>query len=305
MSALGQKQTLQSVKPMSALPPKADIGTQPRNARFVPSKLMSGAGGAIAALALGPTAWQATWKKQKQISAWGPAQNKHEPTGYTPNSDSNSERHHGNSGLRPSSCCSANPAGIGAQHASLRSLFGSNRDRKIAASIGSLKQYRTYAAHSSSTYMSNLPAYESKKLTISLSSVSCRRGSTTWYGHSASSFCSQALRLSGSMVNLLNDSEIDCSLSVLFRSSARKTRTANMVNTALKRDQLTDISLSSTHVRFVPKAVGKLLELCGHLETQSFSGLQIDDYFYTYFGDVRTCDELLASLANGRTTAQL
>jgi hypothetical protein len=30
--------------------------------------------------------------------------------------------------------------------------------------------------------------------------VSCRRGSTTWYGHSSSSFCSQALRLSGSMV---------------------------------------------------------------------------------------------------------
>jgi len=26
MSALGQKQTLQSVRPMSALPPKADIG---------------------------------------------------------------------------------------------------------------------------------------------------------------------------------------------------------------------------------------------------------------------------------------
>jgi hypothetical protein len=28
------------------------------------------------------------------------------------------------------------------------SLFRSNRDRKIAASMGSLKQYRTYAAHS-------------------------------------------------------------------------------------------------------------------------------------------------------------
>src|SRR5690242_357473 len=82
------------------------------------------------------------------------------------------------------------------------SLFRSNRDRKIAASMGSLKQYRTYAAHSSSTYMSNLPAYDSRKFKISLSSVSCRRGSTTWYGHSASSFCSQALRLSGSMVNL-------------------------------------------------------------------------------------------------------
>src|SRR5262249_21591029 len=84
------------------------------------------------------------------------------------------------------------------------SLFRSNRDRKIAASMGSLKQYRTYAAHSSSTYMSNLPAYDSRKFTISLSSVSCRRGSTTWYGHSASSFCSQALRLSGSMVNLFS-----------------------------------------------------------------------------------------------------
>ena len=39
---------------MSALPPKADIGTQSWNVRFVPSKLMSGAAGAIAALALGP-----------------------------------------------------------------------------------------------------------------------------------------------------------------------------------------------------------------------------------------------------------
>jgi hypothetical protein len=67
-------------------------------------------------------------------------------------------------------------------------------------------------------------------------------------------------------------------------------RIVNIVNTALRRDQLTDISLSSTNVRFVPKAVGKLLDLCGHLEAQSFSGLQIVDYFYTYFGDVQTCD---------------
>jgi hypothetical protein len=36
MSALGQKQTLQSMKPMSALPPRADIGTQPRDVCFVP-----------------------------------------------------------------------------------------------------------------------------------------------------------------------------------------------------------------------------------------------------------------------------
>jgi hypothetical protein len=36
MSALGQKQTLRKVRLMSALPPKADIGTQPRNVRFVP-----------------------------------------------------------------------------------------------------------------------------------------------------------------------------------------------------------------------------------------------------------------------------
>ena len=27
--------------------------------------------------------------------------------------------------------------------------------------------------------------------------------------------------------------------------------------------------------------------------------------FYTYFGDVQTCDEVLASLASGRTTFQL
>ena len=36
MSALGQKQTLQRTLLMSALPPKADIGTQPRDVRFVP-----------------------------------------------------------------------------------------------------------------------------------------------------------------------------------------------------------------------------------------------------------------------------
>ena len=36
MSALGQKRTLQRFLVMSALPPKADIGTQPRNVRFVP-----------------------------------------------------------------------------------------------------------------------------------------------------------------------------------------------------------------------------------------------------------------------------
>ena len=36
MSALGQKQTSRLLQPMSALPPKADIGTQPRDVRFVP-----------------------------------------------------------------------------------------------------------------------------------------------------------------------------------------------------------------------------------------------------------------------------
>ena len=36
MSALGQKQTLKRFYPMSALPPIPDIGTQPRNVRFVP-----------------------------------------------------------------------------------------------------------------------------------------------------------------------------------------------------------------------------------------------------------------------------
>src|SRR5262245_44767713 len=32
----GQKRTLKRLHPMSALPPKADIETQPRNVRFVP-----------------------------------------------------------------------------------------------------------------------------------------------------------------------------------------------------------------------------------------------------------------------------
>jgi hypothetical protein len=36
MSALGQKQTSEHDWIMSALPPKADIGTQPRNVCFVP-----------------------------------------------------------------------------------------------------------------------------------------------------------------------------------------------------------------------------------------------------------------------------
>ena len=36
MSALGQKQTSRHLQPMSALPPKADIGTQPRDVRYVP-----------------------------------------------------------------------------------------------------------------------------------------------------------------------------------------------------------------------------------------------------------------------------
>ena len=36
MSALGQKQTLELLRLMSALPPKADIETQSQNVRFVP-----------------------------------------------------------------------------------------------------------------------------------------------------------------------------------------------------------------------------------------------------------------------------
>ena len=36
MSALGHKRTSRSVEAMSALPPKADIGTQPGDVRFVP-----------------------------------------------------------------------------------------------------------------------------------------------------------------------------------------------------------------------------------------------------------------------------
>src|SRR6516164_9712686 len=43
MSALGQKQTLMSARAMSALPPKADIGTQSWNVRFVPKADICGA----------------------------------------------------------------------------------------------------------------------------------------------------------------------------------------------------------------------------------------------------------------------
>jgi len=35
MSALGHKQTSRAAGEMSALPPKADIGTPPRNAKFI------------------------------------------------------------------------------------------------------------------------------------------------------------------------------------------------------------------------------------------------------------------------------
>jgi|SRR6516164_8838537 hypothetical protein len=35
-SALGQKRTSEDIQSMSALPPKADIGTHSRNVRFVP-----------------------------------------------------------------------------------------------------------------------------------------------------------------------------------------------------------------------------------------------------------------------------
>jgi hypothetical protein len=43
MSALGQKQTLPGVHFMSALPPKADIGTQWWNVRFVPKQTLCSA----------------------------------------------------------------------------------------------------------------------------------------------------------------------------------------------------------------------------------------------------------------------
>jgi len=45
MSALGQKRTLVRVHMMSALPPKADIGTRPRNVRFVPTADIQATGG--------------------------------------------------------------------------------------------------------------------------------------------------------------------------------------------------------------------------------------------------------------------
>src|SRR6516164_8570720 len=43
MSALGQKQTSEGVKTMSALPPKADIGTHSSDVRFVPKADMKSA----------------------------------------------------------------------------------------------------------------------------------------------------------------------------------------------------------------------------------------------------------------------
>jgi hypothetical protein len=40
MSALGQKRTLKRLRPMFALPPKADIETQSHDVRFVPSRML-------------------------------------------------------------------------------------------------------------------------------------------------------------------------------------------------------------------------------------------------------------------------
>jgi hypothetical protein len=42
MSALGQKRTLRSVYPMSAIPPKADIGERQLDVRFVPKADIAG-----------------------------------------------------------------------------------------------------------------------------------------------------------------------------------------------------------------------------------------------------------------------
>ena len=43
MSALGQKRILAHLRLMSALPPKAEFGTQPRNVCFVPKADIGGA----------------------------------------------------------------------------------------------------------------------------------------------------------------------------------------------------------------------------------------------------------------------
>jgi hypothetical protein len=40
-------------------------------------------------------------------------------------------------------------------------------------------------------------------------------------------------------------------------------------------------------------------------QKQTSGPIDDHDHFDTYFDDVQACDELLACLANGRTTAQL
>jgi hypothetical protein len=50
MSALSHKRTSQTVRLNVCFTPKADIAERSHHLRFVPSTLMSGAGGAIAAL---------------------------------------------------------------------------------------------------------------------------------------------------------------------------------------------------------------------------------------------------------------
>ena len=67
MSALGQKQTSRHVRAMSALLPKADIGTQRRNVRYVPKTDICGAANSSLFDHLVGEAKQRDWKNQTKF----------------------------------------------------------------------------------------------------------------------------------------------------------------------------------------------------------------------------------------------
>jgi hypothetical protein len=71
MSALGQKQTFEGVRAMSALPPKADIGTRSRDVRFVPKADIKSIFGGIRAGPFFASKEARTWSASKQRAVDG------------------------------------------------------------------------------------------------------------------------------------------------------------------------------------------------------------------------------------------
>jgi hypothetical protein len=70
MSALGHKQTFGKVRPMSALPPKADIVQHDRDVRFVPiADIVKVTRSPRRRRQVGPREWQAPASKRTSLAA--------------------------------------------------------------------------------------------------------------------------------------------------------------------------------------------------------------------------------------------